>query len=158
MADALKNIHDLLIQRALTIAVAESVTGGRLQAALNSISGASAYFLGGVTAYGIEQKVKLLGVKRDHAAAVNCVSEEVARQMELGARTLFGAEIGVATTGYAEAWPDGNVTEPFAFFAIGYAGRTVVERVEFGNQSRNEAQKLIVDRAVKSLAKFLAED
>jgi len=157
MADALGNVHKLLLKNSLTIAGAESVTGGRLQAALTSTSGASAYFLGGVTAYNIDQKVKLLGVERGHASAVNCVSEEVARQMESGVRQLFGAEVGVATTGYAEAWSDGNVTEPFAFFAIGNADGTLVERVEIENRSRVEAQEFIVDLVVERLARFLKE-
>ena len=154
----LQQIHKLCLNRSLTIAVAESITGGRLQAALTSTSGASRYFLGGVTAYNIDQKVNLLGVDREHAEVVNCVSEQVVKQMVTGVRKLFGADIGLATTGYAEAWPEGNVTRPFAFFAIGNAGNMMVERVAIENRSRIDAQKLIVDQVVKSLDEFLIEN
>ena len=58
----------------LTLAVAESLTGGRLQARVTAESGSSAYFLGGVTAYTIESKVRLLAVDRSEAEASACVS------------------------------------------------------------------------------------
>lgn len=100
----------------LTLAVAESVTCGRLQAEIGSISGASEFFLGGITAYTIAQKVRHLGVDRDEAARVECVSDAVARQMARGVCTLFGSDVGAATTGYAEApAPD---RQPFAHWAI----------------------------------------
>ena len=62
------------------LAVAESITCGRLQARIGAISGASAFFRGGVTAYTLEGKVRLLGVDRAHAAKVGCVSRRVAGQ------------------------------------------------------------------------------
>lgn len=86
----------------LTLAVAESLTGGRVQALVTAESGASAYFLGGLTAYALEQKVRHLGVSRAEAVAVDCVSAAVAWQMARGACALFGADVAVATTGYAE--------------------------------------------------------
>jgi len=101
-----------------TLAVAESLTAGRLQAQVGAISGASAFFLGGLTAYGLEQKVKLLGVDRAEAEAVNCVSARVAEQMARGAGVLFGADVAVATTGYAEPAPARGVAAPFAFWAV----------------------------------------
>jgi len=102
----------------ITIAVAESITAGNLQAAFSSVSGSSAYFRGGVTAYCLEAKVKLLWVNEEDAKICNCVSLGVASQMAMGVRELFDSDIGVATTGYAELWPDGNIKEPFAYFAI----------------------------------------
>lgn len=101
-----------------TLAVAESLTSGRLQAQVGAISGASTFFLGGLTAYTLEQKVKLLGVDRAEAEVVNCVSARVAEQMARGACVLFGADVGVATTGYAEPAPDQGVAAPFAWWAV----------------------------------------
>lgn len=101
-----------------TLAVAESVTCGHLQAAIGAISGASAFFLGGVTAYTLDEKVRHLGVDRLAAAKVDCVSDEIARQMARGACALFGSDVGVATTGYAEPSPAAGVTNPFACWAI----------------------------------------
>lgn len=101
-----------------TLAVAESVTCGHLQAAIGAISGASEFFLGGVTAYTLDQKVRHLGVDRAAAAAVNCVSDAVVRQMAAGACALFGSDVGVATTGYAEPSSVAGVDNPYACWAI----------------------------------------
>ena len=102
----------------LTLSVAESMTGGRLQALVVAEAGASEYFLGGITAYTLAQKVRHLGVDRATAAAVDCVSAEVARAMARGACALFGADVGLATTGYAEPMPARGQPEPGAFWAL----------------------------------------
>src|SRR4051794_32647968 len=88
-----------------TLSVAESLTSGQVQTRIGAISGASQFFLGGVTAYTLEQKVQLLGVDRSLAEPVDCVSAEVAEQMARGACRLFGSDVSIATTGYAEPAP-----------------------------------------------------
>ncbi len=101
-----------------TLAVAESLTTGCLQARIGAISGASEFFLGGLTAYALEAKVRHLGVDRAEASAVNGVSARVAEQMARGVCVLFGSDLGVATTGYAEPAPAWRVTEPFAWWGL----------------------------------------
>jgi len=101
-----------------TLSVAESLTSGNLQALIGAISGASDFFLGGITAYTLDQKVRHLGVDRASAVAVDCVSDAIARQMARGACALFGSDVGLATTGYAEPSPAAGVTSPFACWAI----------------------------------------
>jgi nicotinamide-nucleotide amidase len=88
--------------RGLTIAVAESLTGGNIAAKIVGISGASDYFKGSVTAYLPEIKRDVLGVSQDTIDTHGVVSEEVARQMAEGVRRLMGADIGLSTTGMAE--------------------------------------------------------
>ncbi|MDX2185610.1 MAG: nicotinamide-nucleotide amidohydrolase family protein [Opitutaceae bacterium] len=138
-----------------SVAVAESLTCGRLQALIGAVSGASAYFRGGVTAYTWEQKVRLLGVEPSHAASVDCVSERVAREMAAGVRPLFGADIGLATTGYAE--PREGVPEPFAWWALcfGKQSEAVFEtgRIVLPGRSRVEAQ---CDAATQVFARWRA--
>lgn len=102
----------------LTLAVAESLTAGQLQAQIASVSGASGYFLGGITAYNLRQKVKLLGVDQAHAKRVNCVSQRVAVEMAYGVMERFGADLAAATTGYAEADRAAGVKAPMAWWAI----------------------------------------
>jgi nicotinamide-nucleotide amidase len=102
----------------LTVAVAESLTCGRLQARIGAISGASDFFMGGVTAYTLDQKVLHLGVDRAGAEAVNSVSAGVAEQMARGACVLFGADVAAATTGYAEPSPEWKVATPFAWWGL----------------------------------------
>jgi nicotinamide-nucleotide amidase len=124
-----------------SIAVAESLTAGNLQALIAAVPGASRYFLGGVTAYNIDQKVRLLGVDRAVAEPVNCVSESVALQMAAGIRLRTGADVGVATTGYAEAW--GAVAEPMAWIAVETSAGTVTARVEMPGLDRAGAQRQV---------------
>jgi PncC family amidohydrolase len=104
----------LLREPRLTLAAAESLTAGNVQARIASVSGASGYFRGGVTAYSIAEKVKLLGVNRAAAKRVNCVSARVAEEMAVGAAKLFGADLAVATTGYAEPSAADGVAVPMA--------------------------------------------
>lgn len=148
----------------LTLAAAESLTAGRVQARIAEVSGASAYFLGGVTAYALEQKVALLGVDRAVAEPVNCVSAEVAEQMARGACRLWGSDVAVATTGYAEPSAAEGVSVPFAWWAVAAVGlrgrgeRTVRSgRVECPGATRVEAQAIVADAALAELAAFLRE-
>ena len=89
----------LLAEKAKTIAVAESCTGGLIAEKLTDIPGSSEYFLGGVVAYANSAKQDLLGVPESFLADHGAVSEPVARAMAYGVRERFGADIGVATTG-----------------------------------------------------------
>ena len=140
----------------LTLAVAESVTCGRLQAGIGAIPGASDFFLGGITAYNLEQKIRHLGVPRELAAPVNCVSEQVAIAMAQGARRLFGADIALATTGYAEPAPAQNIARPFAWIALAdAAGKTLARRVDCPALPRAAAQQHIADAACDILLHFL---
>jgi PncC family amidohydrolase len=93
-------LKKILTDNNLKISVAESCTGGNLQAALTTFSGSSEYFEGGITCYTIDQKVKHLGVNRKVAESVDCVSQEVADQMALGCSKLFETQISISTTGY----------------------------------------------------------
>jgi nicotinamide-nucleotide amidase len=138
------------------LAVAESMTGGRVQARIVEVSGASEFFLGGVTTYSIEQKVKLLGVDRGHALAVNGVSGRVAGEMASGACRLFGADFAVATTGYAEPALALGVSVPFGWVAVarisgGEPNVVYCERVECPGATRIEVQTRVADAALAAL-------
>ncbi|MDR0510018.1 MAG: CinA family nicotinamide mononucleotide deamidase-related protein [Rikenellaceae bacterium] len=85
----------------LTIAVAESCTGGAASAAFTAMSGASQYFRGGVVAYSNDIKVNVLGVSSDDLARYGAVSRQVAEQMAVGVRRLCGSDCAIATTGVA---------------------------------------------------------
>lgn len=102
-----------------TVAVAESLTGGLLAAAITSVPGASAVFRGSVTAYATDIKASVLGVDAELLAREGAVDAEVARQMADGVRRLFGATIGLATTGVAG--PTQQDGKPVGLVYVGYA-------------------------------------
>ncbi|MEL6194072.1 MAG: CinA family nicotinamide mononucleotide deamidase-related protein [Bacteroidota bacterium] len=111
-----KILGEALLEKGLTIGVAESLTGGKLAMKIVSISGASRYFTGSVTAYDTRIKEEVLEVPASVIEAHTVVSEEVASLMAEGVRKLLGTDIGLATTGYAEKQDD---MSPHAW--IGYA-------------------------------------
>jgi nicotinamide-nucleotide amidase len=108
----------------------------------------------------LDTKVKLLGVAREQAEAVNCVSGEIAEQMAIGVCSLFGAKVGLATTGYAEKSPERAVSEPFAWWAIAHDlgdGRMAVHSsmVECPGSNRASAQEAISIAALSALVRYL---
>ena len=152
----------MLMKPALTLSVAESLTCGRVQARVGEISGASGFFLGGITAYTLETKVHHLGVERAAARRVNSVSAAVAEQMAAGVCELFGSDVGVATTGYAEPSREERVANPFAWWAIAHRrrGKFIAlrsGRVECPGASRVDAQMMAAEAAVAELIGYLSE-
>lgn len=144
----------------LTIAAAESVTAGQVQALIASVSGASDYFVGGVTAYSLDEKVRLLGVNRAHAKKCNSVSQRVAVEMAVGACRLFGADIAVSTTGYAEPSRANGVKDPMAWWAVAQVKRggkiaIVSGTVELPGANRLEAQQHVAESVVGMLVAYL---
>ena len=91
----------LLKQQGMTIATAESCTGGRLAAALNAQSGSSAYYMGSVVAYDNSVKTNVLGVSPETLNTDGAVSESTVRQMAEGVRTLLRTDYAIATSGIA---------------------------------------------------------
>jgi nicotinamide-nucleotide amidase len=91
----------LLRERGLTLATAESLTGGLVGGRITGHPGASDYYLGGVVAYATDAKASQLGVDRALLEADGPVSEPVAAAMASGARKAFGADLGLAATGVA---------------------------------------------------------
>jgi len=102
-------IGELLRAKGLTLATAESCTGGLLGHLITNVSGSSDYFLGGVITYSDEAKERLLGVAHETLAKHGAVSETTALEMARGAKNLFGADLALATTGIAG--PGGGTEE-----------------------------------------------
>jgi len=127
--EAAAELITLLTAREQSIAVAESLTGGMLAAALTDIPGASAVFRGGVVAYATELKAVLLGVDRGLLIAHGAVSSEVAAAMAEGVRARLGAAVGVATTGVAGPDPAEGKPAGTVYIAASAGGKTQVRRL-----------------------------
>ncbi|CAN7392214.1 CinA family protein [Knoellia sp. LjRoot47] len=106
-----------LVERGLTVATAESLTGGLVCAALTSVAGSSRTVRGGVVTYATDLKADLLGVDPERLAAVGPVDAEVALQMARGAARLLGADVGLSTTGVAGPGPADGMPAGTVFVA-----------------------------------------
>jgi len=122
----------LLLERGLTVAVAESCTGGLVSKRFTDIPGSSDYFLGGVTAYHNDVKTNVLGVPAATLARYGAVSAEVAAAMAEGVHGLLHADCALSTTGVAG--PGGGTEEkPVGLVFIGSVvdGVTEIEQLRF---------------------------
>jgi PncC family amidohydrolase len=148
-----KHLGELLTQRGLTLAVAESCTGGLISHSITNIPGASNYFLMGVVAYSNEAKEKLLGVERPLLDNFGAVSRDVALAMARGIRNTAHTDVGVGVTGIAG--PQGGTPEKpvgLVFIAVVTAELERVERHIFAGdrsaikrQAADAALALILD-------------
>ena len=142
-------VAELLIDKGLTLALAESCTGGRIASRLTDVPGSSAFLRQAVVAYGNEAKVQELGVSDEDLAAHGAVSEPVARQMAEGARLRAGVDLAVATTGVAG--PGGGTPEKpvgTLYLALADAQGSLVHRYQMmRDRARNKelASQLALD-------------
>lgn len=109
-----------LVAAGATLATAESLTGGRLAAAVTAVPGASASYLGGFVTYATALKQSLLGVPDELVERYGVVSAECARAMAAGCREATGATYALATTGVAG--PDAQEGKPVGTVFVGLAG------------------------------------
>ncbi|MCF0127199.1 MAG: CinA family protein [Pseudobutyrivibrio sp.] len=135
----------------LTVATAESCTGGLIAASIVDVSGASECFNEGFITYSNEAKMKNLGVKKDTLEAYGAVSKETAKEMAIGVRKKAGADFGISSTGIAG--PTGGTKEkPVGLIYIACAFDNKVEvrqlnlkgdRTSNRNETVKEAIKLL---------------
>ncbi|MET9185741.1 CinA family protein [Streptomyces tendae] len=144
MSSTAAEVVRLLTVRGETLAVAESLTGGMVAAALTAVPGASKAFRGSVTAYATELKQELLGVEGELLAAHGAVDPQVAARMAAGVRTALGADWGIATTGVAG--PDPQDGQPVGTVFVAVEGPRGTERGCAGG-GKVEALRLNGDRA-----------
>ena len=146
----------LLLERGLTLATAESCTGGLIARRITALPGASRVYRGGVVSYWTEVKAAVLGVPQDLLDQYGAVSEPTARAMAEGARRITGADIAVSVTGVAGPDPDerGN---PVGLVFIGLAtpDGTFCRRTESGRRTRNRIQDLSANHALDMVRRYL---
>lgn len=152
-------VLELLTGRGQTVAVAESLTGGLVAAALTAAPGASRAFRGSVTAYATDLKQRLLGVDGALLAEQGAVDPEVARQLATGVRDRLGADWGVSTTGVAGPAPQDGRPVGTVYVAVAAPGseRAVALRM-FAQGDRAEIRVASVRTALTALRDALVED
>lgn len=144
-------VGQLLKNEQLTIATAESCTGGLLGAALTQEPGSSGFYLGGVVSYSNSLKQGLLGVSEESLNKYGAVSEEVAREMAAGIRSKAGSDLAISTTGIAG--PDGgSAQKPVGLVYVGLAAPEgiQVEKIQLYGE-RESVRQLTVQAALNKV-------
>lgn len=127
-------VAKVMTEHGLTMATAESCTGGTIASRLTALAGASAYFKGGVVAYSNEVKERVLGVKKETLECCGAVSEACVKEMARGVKKLMGVDMAVATSGVAG--PSGGTPEKpvgTVWMALAYGDEVVAKKLQYGN-------------------------
>jgi PncC family amidohydrolase len=140
--DLARRINQLLLApeggtSPMSVATAESCTGGNVAAALTSLAGSSDYVMGGIVSYSNSAKAKLLGVPQEILDTRGAVSPECARAMAEGARRAFETDVAVSTTGIAGPG-GGTARKPVGLVYIAVtddSGTTAVEHIFSGDRA-----------------------
>ena len=153
----LNNVSQQLKKRNLTIATAESCTGGLIAHTLTNVSGSSDYFDRGVVSYSNRAKMELLGVPDSTIKKYGAVSEQVALAMADGMRVKSGVDIGLATTGIAGPM-GGNNEKPvgLVYVAISTSNKTEVKKFLFSG-SRLQNKESTCNAALDMLLDYLTK-
>ena len=153
-----KSIENALLMRLrekrLTLACAESCTGGLIAKRLTDVSGASAAFLGGCVTYCNDAKMRLLGVSAETLEKHSAVSEQTALEMARGVRSALGADIGVSTTGVAGPNLDPTSNEPVGTVFVGVStpdGDSVVKLSLSNQRNRDYIRFVASSRAMREI-------
>jgi nicotinamide-nucleotide amidase len=151
-----RRVVTALAGRGQTVAVAESLTGGLLAAALVEVPGASAVFRGGVVAYATDLKASLLGVPAGLLDRHGAVHPEVAAAMAGGVRTRLNATFGLATTGVAGPEPADGQPVGTVFIAVSSPGALVPQGLRLAGDRATVRQQTVV-MSLKQLAVMLED-
>lgn len=155
--ELLNRLTDRLIKNNVTMASAESCTGGLIAHTLTNISGSSSYFDRGVVTYSNTAKMELLGVSETVLQQYGAVSEQVAYAMSNGIRVRSKVDIGVATTGIAG--PTGGTKEKpvgLVYISVSTNAETTVQKFIFKG-SRLSIKEQTCEEALRMIESALDE-
>ena len=146
----------LLKEKGLTLATAESCTGGRVAERITALPGVSAVYRGGVVSYWTSVKADVLGVPQETLDAHGAVSEETARAMAEGARRVTGADIAVSVTGVAGPDPDERgVAVGIVYIGLATPDGTFCRPLDLGKRRRDRIQDLSSNHALDVVRRYL---
>lgn len=151
------SVRRLLAEKNLTLAIAESCTGGLLSHMITNAPGSSAYFDSAVICYSTEAKVRLLGVPEKLISKYGTVSPETAKAMASAVKKLRDVKIGLAVTGIAG--PDSQENKPvgLVYIALSYGKQTYAGEFRFKG-GREKIKKQAAMAAIEFLWKYLNKE
>jgi len=138
------DVFDLCTKNGLTIAFAESMTGGSLAYEMIKNPGSSKVISGSIIAYSVEQKMNLLRISEDKIKQHLIVSEVIAKEMATSVKSIMKSDIGVGVTGNAGPDKQENTRDLEVWIAIDFKGNMITRKVLFGNLTRLQAIKKTV--------------
>ena len=138
----------------MTLAAAESCTGGMISHLLTTVPGSSEYFLGSVTSYAIPIKEKILGVKAKTIDNKGIVSSAVAASMAEGVRELTGSTFAVSTTGWADSYGDEKEPAGTVWVAVSGPNGTQTARFNYKNDRKRNIERFAAS-ALNELRKYI---
>jgi nicotinamide-nucleotide amidase len=151
-----QTVGRLLRERGLTLAVAESCTGGLIGHRITEVPGSSEYFVMGVVSYSNDAKERLLGVRPETLREHGAVSPQTAEEMAVGVRRLAGADLGLSTTGIAGPG-GGSPDKPVGTVCVGLAweGGSWSRRYDLGERSRDWVKGMTAQTALDRVRRWL---
>ena len=151
--ESVKELLDLLLEKRITVSLAESCTGGKISSFITDMPGASEVFKGCAVTYSNDSKETILNVSRNTLTAFGAVSAETAKEMAAGARKIFGTDMAASATGIAG--PDGGTdAKPVGtvFIAVTDGSRTECEHLRL-NGSREDIRNDTATAVIRMLAR-----
>uniref|UniRef100_UPI0039A47077 CinA family nicotinamide mononucleotide deamidase-related protein n=1 Tax=Ornithobacterium rhinotracheale TaxID=28251 RepID=UPI0039A47077 len=157
--DMPERLRDICTEKSLKIASAESFTAGLISHRITSVSGSSAYFVGGVVAYDPQIKIQELGVSAEVVKTKGVVNEEVAIQMAKGAVRKFHTDFAVSTTGVAGPDKDefGNEVG-LVYIGVASKQKATAIRLFYPHYERTEFTDRMADMAIEQLMNFILKE
>jgi len=151
-----KKIINKLINKRLTISVAESCTGGMLSSTLTSVSGSSKVFKFGLVVYSNKSKINILHISKNIIKKYGAVSEQVCLEMVINLNKIYKTSISISITGIAGPGR-GTIKKPVGLVYIGIKkkNKIIVKKYLFKNKGRIFIQKATVNKSLRLIVSFL---
>ena len=146
-----------LREKKMTIATAESCTGGLVSAKITSVSGSSDVISFSMVTYSNDVKIQKLGVKKETIEQFGAVSEQTAKEMAERIKFLADSNVGVGVTGVAGPSTSEGKPVGLVFVAIAFEDNTVVEKLELGNLTRDEIREKAAEKALEITLKGVTD-
>ena len=152
-----ERLSSLLKRKKLTLAVAESCTGGIIASKITDVPGSSEFFVGSAVTYSNESKIKILIVKKETITQHGAVSAETAEEMSAGAMNMFRSDLSVAVTGIAGP-SGGSADKPvgLVFISVRYGNKLRTIKNIFKG-SRTEIRDAASDTAIREIIRMVEE-
>ncbi len=151
MENVAKMLVDTLREKKLTVATAESCTGGLVSAKITSVSGSSEVISFSMVTYSNEAKIQKLGVKRETIDAFGAVSEQTATEMAESIRKIADADFGISVTGVAGPSTSEGKAVGTVFIGLATEKETRVEKLKAAPLTRDEVRENAANRALEML-------